>query len=103
LEISPPRDRGGYSGSYSSPSYDYAGQALILATLADYLTIIDVGTIQVQIPYTVMQTLRGGLTYNIYLRIVDAANVDARQLLIGTIPVVYGGHGPPSSSSGGLT
>jgi len=104
LEISPPRRHGGYGGQHASPYYyDHDGHAVILATLSNYLSIPDVGTIQVQIPYTVMQTLRGGLTYDVYLRIVDVANIDARQLLIGKLPVHYAGHGAPSASSGGLT
>lgn len=103
LEIAPTR-RGGYSGNYASPYYyDCAGEPLIFATLSNYLSIPDTGTIQVQIPYTVMQTLRRSETYDVYLRIVDVANVDARQLLIGKLPVHCAGHSPPSPSSGGLT
>jgi hypothetical protein len=40
-----------------------------------------------------MQTLRGGMTYNVYLRIEDTANSDARQILIGKLPISWGGHG----------
>lgn len=94
LEISPPRNRGGCGGAYASPYYyDYGISPLIMATLSNYITIIDVGTIQVQIPYTVMQTLRRTETYDVYLRLEDVANVDARQLLIGKLPVHFGGHG----------
>jgi hypothetical protein len=105
LEISPPRTHGGYSGAYSSPYYDERGcYGTILATLANYLSIPDIGTIQVQIPYTAVQTLRGGLTYDVYLSIVDVANVDARQLLIGKLPIAHGGRNTqPFVSSGGLT
>ena len=49
--------------------------------------------IQIQIPYTIMQTLRGGRTYDVYLRLEDVAGNDARQLLIGKLPVQFGGHG----------
>lgn len=95
LEISPPRHHHGYSGQYSSPYYDNGGdEPRIFATLSDYLSIIDVGTIQVQIPYTVMQTLRRAETYDVYMRLEDVAGQDARQILIGKLPVNFGGHGP---------
>lgn len=95
LEISPPRNRGGYSGNYSDPYYgNGSGEARILATLSNYLSIVDVGAIAVQIPYTVMQTLRISETYDVYLRLEDVAGQDARQLLIGKLPVQFGGHGP---------
>ncbi len=98
LEISPPRHNGsGYgSGGYGSQSSYYTdyGEPIIFASLADYITIPDVGTIQIQIPYTVMQTLRGGRTYNVYLRVEDTVNADARQILIGKLPVAHGGRGP---------
>lgn len=64
-----------------------------MASLANYITIPDTGTIQVQIPYAVMQTLRSAKTYDVYLRLEDVANADARQLLIGKLPVAFGGHG----------
>lgn len=94
LEISPPRHHGGYSGSYASPYYDGHCDPLIFATLDNYLTIVDTGTINVQIPYTVMQTLRGNLTYDVFMRLEDVANADARQILIGKLPVAFGGRGP---------
>ncbi len=95
LEISPPRDHaGGHGyGPYSSPYYGDEGEPLIFASLADYISIIDTGTIQIQIPYTIMQKMRGGRTYNVYLRLEDAANDDARQLLIGKLPIAFGGRG----------
>lgn len=93
LEISPPRRGGGYSGPYASPYYDWALEPLIFASLSDYLAIPDVGTIQVQIPYTIIQKLCGGETYDVFLRLEDVANVDARQLLIGKLPVHFGGRG----------
>lgn len=95
LEISPPRGRGGYSGNFSSPHYDNGtGEPRIFATLSNYLSITDVGTIQVQIPYTIMQTLRRSETYDVFMRLEDVAGDDARQLLIGKLPVHFGGHGP---------
>ena len=96
LEISPPRDgRGGYGGGgYSSAYYGDYGEPIILASLSNYITIPDTGTIQVQIPYSIMKTLHGGRTYDVYLRIVDTTNDDGRQILIGKLPVSYGGRGP---------
>lgn len=98
-EISPPRD-GGFGGGrgdgYSSSNayYGVEGEPIIFASLANYITIPDIGTIQVQIPYTVMQKLRGNRTFNVYLRLEDVANADARQILIGKLPVAHGGRGP---------
>ena len=95
LEISPPRGHGeghGY-GPYSNPYYGNEGEPLIYATLADYIAIIGTGTIQIQIPYTIMQKMRGGRTYDVYLRLEDAANDDARQLFIGKLPLAFGGRG----------
>lgn len=93
-EISPPRSGHGYGSGYASDAfYDDCCEPLIMASLANYITIPDTGTIQVQIPYTVMQTLRGSRTYDVYLRLEDVANADARQLLVGKLPVVFGGHG----------
>jgi hypothetical protein len=95
-EISPPRGGGGggFGASYAYSWYDDCGEPLICASLANYITIPDVGTIQVQIPYTVMQCLRGHRTYSVYLRLEDVANADARQILIGRLPVAFGGIGP---------
>ena len=64
-----------------------------MASLADYISIPDTGTIQIQIPYTVVQKLNGGKTYDVFLRLEDAVNADARQLLIGKLPVYHGGRG----------
>ena len=94
LEISPPRQSGAWSPGYSPTYYDGNCAPSILASLSDYITIPDTGTIQIQIPYTIMQGLCGGRTYDVYLRLEDAANADARQILIGKLPIAYGGRGP---------
>ena len=91
LEISragPHGDAGGY-GSW--PWYDLGGYSpIITATLADYLSIPDVGIIQIMIPKSRMTTLCRG-TYNVYMTI-DPNNIDdGRQLFIGRLPVFYGG------------
>lgn len=120
LEIAPPRHRGGYNGPFPFPSpyYDNHGDhGIIFASLNNFLSIIDTGTIQVQIPYTVIERLRGGETYDVFIRIVQTADFnedfssdfsnadDARQLVIGKLPVVHGGRGhrPFAPRGGGLT
>ena len=94
LEIAPSRHSSAWNnGGYSQSTYDAYCEPEIMASLADYISIVGTGTIQVQIPYTVMQTLCGGKTYAVYMRLEDAANADARQLLIGKLPIAYGGRG----------
>lgn len=105
-EISPPHDGsfgGGHGGGYSNSNAYYGayGEPIIFASLSDYITIPDIGTIQIQIPYTVMQKLRGTRTYDVYIRIVDEPNDDARQILIGKLPVAFGGRIGSASSSRG--
>lgn len=87
---------GGFGGGYGEFGWYGGGLdgALIHASLADYITIPDIGTIQIQIPYKIMETLRAATrTYNVYLRLVDEPNGDARQLLIGRLPVIFAGYG----------
>lgn len=107
LEISPPRrgHSGGYVGNYASPYYDGCGEAVIAATLDNYLSITGDGTIQVQIPYSVMNTLSGNITYDVFMLLADINNDDARQILIGRLPVYSGGRNrmltaPNSAGSG---
>lgn len=104
-EISPPREgwHGGFGGGYGEFGWYGGGfgEGIIHASLANYITIPDIGTIQIQIPYKIMETLRGATrTYNVYLRLVDEAAGDARQLLIGKLPVIYAGHGGAISPRG---
>ena len=97
LEIRQPRRWGGDQADnygYAFSYYDSSGEPIIQASLADYISIVDVGLIQIKIPFTVMQTLRGTRTYDVYLRLEDSANSDARQLLIGRLPLAFGGWGP---------
>ena len=89
----------GYSGP--SPYYDDAGcDAVIYANLAQgaapitagsYIAIVDTGVIDIQIPKSIMKTLHGRSTYDVYLTIEDTAGDDGRQLLIGRLPVFQGG------------
>lgn len=103
-EISPPREGGhGYGDGYGEFGWYGGGfgDGVICASLADYITIPDIGTIQIQIPYKIIETLRGSTrTYNVYLRLVDEPNGDARQLLIGKLPVLYAGRGSVTSARG---
>ena len=100
LEISPERNASYYLQN-ASPYYDAVGEPIISATLSQgssatapgVITIPDTGTITIQVPYTTMQSLRGGRTYAVYLRLEDTAGADARQLLIGRLPVFFGGMG----------
>jgi hypothetical protein len=106
-EISPPEDGGfggGFRDGYPSSNGGFAGgvgEPIIFASLADFITIPDIGTIQIQIPPSVMQKLKGTRTYNVYIRIVDEPNDDARQILIGKLPVAFGGRIGFASSSRG--
>lgn len=93
LEITPASPRGHYGGygNFVSAYYDDCGPVpSISATLANYISIVGVGVFQIAIPKSVMTTLRPQ-TYDVFLTI-DPNNVDdGRQLLIGRLPVLYGG------------
>jgi hypothetical protein len=93
LEITPARSQGHDCGGYGPSSfYDDCGTTpLITGTLANYISIVDVGTFQIMIPKSVMQTLRGSRTYDVFLTIDPNGADDGRQLLIGRLPVLYGG------------
>lgn len=94
LQILAARPRGGgYNGSYPAPYYDECyGEPMINATLSDYIFIVDNGTILIQIPKSIMQMLRAQ-TYDVFLTLDDVPNDDGRQLLIGKLPVFFGGVG----------
>lgn len=94
---------GDWGGSYvgSSPYYDDGDCGpIIYANLAqgtpaiqtgNYLAFVDVGTIDIQIPKSVMKTLHGRRTYDVFLTIEDTAGDDGRQIFIGRLPVMSGG------------
>lgn len=104
LEISPERHHGCWGNQINQPVYyDFDGEPIITADLTNYLFIVEASILQIQIPYTVIESLHGGHTYNVYLRFVflpdfssdfstqfNVSN-DARQILIGKLPVYYGG------------
>lgn len=92
LEISavePEGNCGGY-GLPPGPFYDFAGTPVISASLADFIAIVDTGTIQIAIPKSKMTALRPR-TYDVFLTIDPNGADDGRQLLIGRLPVLYGG------------
>jgi hypothetical protein len=101
LEIRPPRRHGSYGSISGSPYYDCAsGEPIIFSQLVQgasalnpggYISIVDSGTINIQIPKSIMQTLRRTETYDVFLTLDDPANDDGRQLLIGKLPVLFGG------------
>lgn len=111
LEIEPSH-RHGYSGPPGpSPYYDWASEAVLHAYLAqgsapqsagNWLSIVDDGTINIQIPKSRMETLRRTGTYDVFLRIDDTANDDGRQILIGRLPVFAGGRGACPRQHGSL-
>lgn len=70
--------------------YDDCCSPIISGSLSNYITILDVGTIQIQIPKSVIQSLRGQ-TYDVFLTISVNGEDDSRQLFIGRLPVLYGG------------
>lgn len=93
LEISaagPNHGYGGY-GPNPTPYYECDGAPIISATLANYIAIVDTGTIQISIPKSVMTTLQRTRTYDVFLTIDPNNEDDGRQLLIGKLPVLFGG------------
>lgn len=83
-----------YGNSDYSQWYDWGGgipnssQPIILAQLGTYLTIIDIGYIQINIPAIIMQQLRSR-TY--LLSMIMSDSVNTRQIFISKLPILYGG------------
>jgi hypothetical protein len=75
-----------------SAYYDFgisAQSPVLTASLANgYLTVIDVGALQIRIPEVIFKSLNGG-TYGACLTLTDSVNT--RQLFIGKLPVIWGG------------
>jgi hypothetical protein len=90
LEISRTRMPDYSIGYGTNPYYDWGFDPIISATLADYISIVDVGTFQIALPKSKMQQLHGR-TYDVFLTIDPINADDGRQLLIGRLPVFYGG------------
>lgn len=90
LEIIAAEPRQHFTGYGPTPYYDDLCEPVITGSLANYLSITGLGTIQIMVPKSVMQTLRAQ-TYDVYLTIVPNGEDDGRQLLIGRLPVLYGG------------
>src|SRR5690349_3313404 len=74
LEISAAMPRSG-CGGYGSPSpfYDWDCGPTISASLADYIFIVDTGTILIKLPKAKIETLRAR-TYDVFLTIYDATD-----------------------------
>jgi len=81
----------GYCDGYGSSSFigtDDFSQPILAAQLGNGISVVDLGRVQVRIPVSSFATLRHK-TYRVGLTIFDGA--DTRQLLIGKLPVLYGG------------
>jgi hypothetical protein len=63
-------------------------EAIIKASLADYISIIDMGILQIGIPESIMRGLRAD-TYGCGLTMTDG--VATRQIFIATLPILWGG------------
>lgn len=90
IEAAPVANRTGY-GSFPW-GLDDCTTPIITASLDDgRIMIVDTGTISIVIPKTAMQSLLPR-TYDVYLTITSVDDTkDGRQLLIGKLPVLYGG------------
>jgi hypothetical protein len=92
VEISRMPNEGGHGyGGPIDPSYydDWCGPEIV-ATLANYITIPDNGTIAVNIPKAVMSGLRAK-SYGVFMTLYDASTDTGRQIFIARLPVLYGG------------
>ncbi|MDR3487101.1 MAG: hypothetical protein P4M05_19615 [Bradyrhizobium sp.] len=103
LEIRPPRENGysGYSGYSSQAWYGNSGEHAAIYEILQQgnaavgsnsvISIVDTGTINIQVPRSNVERLRHQKTYDVYLTLNDDANDDGRQILIGRLPVFFGG------------
>lgn len=88
----------GYIAWYDFGTPDDQGP-ILQATLANYLTIVDQGTIQCNIPESVFKTILDvpyNSQSNTYARTFLASmtmtdSINTRQLFVGRLPVLYGG------------
>lgn len=80
-----------YDGSGYIPYFDWGVPdeygPLIQATLGNGILITDIGIMQIWVPASTFQKLRGG-TYSVALICTDA--VHTRQLFVGQLPVEHG-------------
>lgn len=81
-----------FDGSGYIPRYDFGVPdehgPLIQATLGNGVLITDIGVLQILIPVSTFQMLRGG-TYSAAMICSDGVNT--RQLFVGQLPVQWGG------------
>jgi hypothetical protein len=88
-----PRSRGwndGYISSYDAGTSNESGP-ILRASLGNGITYVDIGIIQIMIPASSMQRLRGA-TYSVALTVTDSVNT--RQMFFGNLPVQWGGVSP---------
>lgn len=89
-----------FDGSGYIPWFDFGVQdeygPLISAQLGNGITIVDVGVMQIFIPASTMQKLRGG-TYLVAMTVTDSVNT--RQMFIGQLPILHGGVSKPPVNS----
>lgn len=90
LEIIEASPRAGIMGYAPSPWYDWDCAPIISASLDNYISIIDIGTLQIQIPKSVIRSLVAK-TYDVFMTISPIGEDDGRQIWIGRLPVLYGG------------
>lgn len=63
-------------------------QPVIIGSLANYISIIDVGMLQIDIPESKMRALTAD-TYGCALTLTDS--VSTRQIFLATLPILWGG------------
>lgn len=96
--------RSNVTGDAYVPWYDFGVQGeefpLIVASLGQGISIVDIGVVQVRVPAAMFQRLRGG-TYSAAIAFSDS--VDTRQVYIGSLPVIPGRLSPmPAPNAGPL-
>lgn len=90
IEANPRTGWGMNMGFGPTPYYDWNCTPEISASLADYISIIDTGTVQIQIPKSVITSLRPTI-YDVFMTLSPIGEDDSRQIWIGRLPVLYGG------------
>ncbi len=88
LEIIP-ANRTRYSDGYSQ-RYEGDYSPTLSASLGNGIEIVGIGTIDINLTKPQMQTLRAA-TYDVYLVRTTLDGLEARQILIGRLPVLFGG------------
>lgn len=79
----------GYGPNYSVGAYDWSAPILI-ASIGNGITIIDIGVFQVYFSETQFRSLAHGM-HSINATLTSADGVDVRQLFLGRLPIFAGG------------